>query len=142
MTIKTATPYLIMSGKAEQAIALYQRALGATVETKMRFGDVDQSCPEAKKNFVMHALLKVGSGVLMLSDGAGDGSTPTGKGGSTVEVALDFSDADEAQRRFTALSAGGKVREPLRAAPWGALFGALTDEFGIEWMFNCEVKQS
>ena len=89
----------------------------------------------------MHALLRVGSGTLMLSDGGGDGSTPSGSGAGVVEVALDFSDADEARRCFAALSAGGKVREPMAAAPWGALFGALTDPFGIAWMFNCEVKK-
>jgi len=33
MTITTATPYLMIpNGKAEQAIALYQRCLGATAE--------------------------------------------------------------------------------------------------------------
>jgi len=27
----------------------------------------------------------------------------------------------------------------LFAAPWGALFGVVEDEFGISWMFNCTV---
>lgn len=139
MTIKTATPYLILSGKAEQAIALYQSALGATVETKMRFGDMDPNCPAALKDNVMHALLRVGSASLMMSDGSGDGSTPRG-GVNNVEVALDIDDAEEARRCFAALSAQGKVRQPLSPAPWGALFGALTDPFGIEWMFNVELK--
>ncbi len=142
MTIKTATPYLILSGKAEQAIALYQSALGATVETKTRFGDMDPNCPAAQKDNVMHALLRVGGGTLMLSDGDGDGSTQSGEGVSkvNVEVALDITDADEARRAFDALSVQGKVSQPLSAAPWGALFGALTDQFGIQWMFNVELK--
>lgn len=139
MTIKAITPYLILSGKAEQAIALYERALGATVESKMRFGDVQQNCPDALKDNVMHAALRVGSATLMLSDGAGDGSAASA-GTNNVEVALDFSDVAEAHRCFDALCAGGKVREPLAAAPWGALFGALTDKFGVQWMFNCEAK--
>jgi len=141
MTIKTATPYLILSGKAEQAIVLYQRALGATVETKMRFGDMDPNCPAATKDKVMHALLRFGSATLMLSDGGGDGSAPTpGVGNVNVEVALDISDADEARRCFDALGVQGKVTMPLSPAPWGALFGSLTDQFGIQWMFNVELK--
>jgi PhnB protein len=134
MPIKTATPYLILSGQAEQAIALYERALGATVETKMRFGDMDPNCPATQKESVMHAPLRVGGGTLRLSDGAGDGSTPTRGGASkvNVEVALDITDADEARRCFDALSVQGKVSQPLSAAPWGALFGALTDQFGID----------
>lgn len=139
MTIKNATPYLILSGKAEPAIALYERALGAKVEAKMRFGDVQESCPVAMKDRVMHAQLRVGSALLMLSDGDGEGAAAS-PGTSTVEVALDFSDAAEAQRSFDALGATGKVRVPLAPAPWGALFGAVTDEFGIKWMFNVEQK--
>ena len=37
MTIKSATPYLILNGKAEQAIAFYQSALGAKLEALQRF---------------------------------------------------------------------------------------------------------
>jgi PhnB protein len=139
MTLKAITPYLILNGKAEQAIALYVGALGATVEAKMRFGDVQPNCPDALKDSVMHAALRVGSVPLMLSDGGGDGSATTA-GTNNVEVALDFSDVAEAHRCFDALGSGGKVREPLAAAPWGALFGALTDKFGIQWMFNVELK--
>jgi PhnB protein len=44
---------------------------------------------------------------------------------------------DEADRLFGALSRGGEVRMPLMDAPWGARFGMLTDQFGIQWMINC-----
>jgi PhnB protein len=26
---------------------------------------------------------------------------------------------------------------PLVDAPWGARFGMLTDQFGVQWMINC-----
>ncbi len=58
MTIKAATPYFILNGRAEKAIAFYQRALGAKLEMVQRFGDVDQSCPAAMKSRVMHAMLR------------------------------------------------------------------------------------
>lgn len=139
MTIKAATPYLMVHGQAEQAIAHYGEALGATVETLMRFGDVDQSCPAAQKSLVMHSVLRVGQAVLMLSDSS-EKKEPVP--GDTVSVALDFSDANKAHRSFEALAAGGRVIEPLMQAPWGALFGALVDKFGVSWMFNCDLKGS
>ncbi|MPZ19088.1 MAG: VOC family protein [Luteitalea sp.] len=134
MSIQSATPYFILNGRVEQAISLYERALGARVETLQRFGDVDQSCPDAQKHRVMHAALRVGSALLMMSDGPGDGSLPDG---GKVNVALDLDNPEEARRAFDQLAASGSVIEPIFDAPWGALFGVVRDEMGIHWMFNC-----
>ncbi|MGV3710577.1 MAG: VOC family protein [Gemmatimonas sp.] len=30
---------------------------------------------------------------------------------------------------------------PLETQFWGARFGMLTDKFGINWMFNCELPK-
>jgi PhnB protein len=133
MAIKAATPYFILNGRTEQAIAFYQRALGAKLETLQRFGDVDQGCPAAMKSRVMHAGLRVGDALLMMSDGPNEGAPP--RSGS-VNVALDFDDPEQARQCFDALAANGQVVQPLVDAPWGGLFGALADEFGINWMFN------
>lgn len=134
MSIQSATPYFILNGKAKQAIALYQRALGATLETLQRFGDVQQSCPDAQKDRVMHAVLRVGNALLMMSDGPTDG--PRSDGGN-VSVALDFNDPEATRRAFDGLAASGKIIEPIFNAPWGGLFGVVQDELGIPWMFNC-----
>lgn len=133
MTIKAATPYLILSGKAAEAVPFYQRALGAEVTALQRFGEVRNNCPDALKNQVMHAELKVGDARLMMSDGTPD-TKPTP--GGTVNVALDFDNAAQARKCFEALSEKGAVFQPLIDAPWGALFGALQDQYGVNWMFN------
>lgn len=139
MSIQAATPYFLLNGKTEQAIALYQRALGAQVETMQRFGDVDHSCADAQKNRVMHAALRVGSAMLMMSDGPEDEPQPEG---GKISVALDFSDPQAGRRAFDALGASGTVLQPLFEAPWGALFGLVRDELGISWMFNVALKPS
>ena len=36
---------------------------------------------------------------------------------------------------------GGQVSMPLEKAFWGAYFGMLTDQFGIQWMVNYDYKQ-
>ena len=133
MSIRAATPYLLLGGKAEQAISLYQRALGAEVEALQRFGDMAQSCPEAMKTRVMHAKLRIGDAVLMVSDGPGEAPADSGK----VSVALDLTDVEQTKRSFDALAESGTVIEALFDAPWGALFGVVQDALGISWMFHC-----
>lgn len=143
MSIKKLNPYLNFDGKAEQAIAFYQGALGAKISgTVMRFGDgpaeAGPVAPE-NKNRVMHASLEIGGGTIMLSDTMP--GMPT-MAGSNTHVMLDFEDDADAARKFDALAAGGRVGMPFQDAFWGAKFGMLVDQFGISWMFNCEMKKS
>lgn len=133
MSIRTATPYLILNGRTREAISLYERALGARVETLQRFGDVDDSCPAARREHVMHAVLRVGEAVLMMSDGPGD-EAPV-KGGM-VSVALDFGDEQSLRHAFEGLAATGQSTVPLHDTPWGAVFGVVDDALGISWMLN------
>jgi PhnB protein len=58
-----------------------------------------------------------------------------------VEIALDYTDLAEMEKAFTAMSAGGQVGVPIQDMFWGAKFGALTDAYGVKWMFNCETKK-
>lgn len=134
MSIQAATPYLILRGQAQNAIGLYTRALDAKTEVVQRFGDVDGSCPAARKDLIMHAALRVGNALLMLSDGPEEATAPPGH--NAVSVALDFDDEGELRRTFEALAATGKSVMPVSDAPWGALFGVVEDQFGISWMLN------
>jgi len=138
MTIQAATPYLVLGGQAEQAIEFYQAALRAKLEACIRFGDMDKSCPEALRNRIMHAVLRVGSAPIFLSDGSPEDAPPAAGGG--VSIALDISEEAELRRVFDVLSAGGRVVAPVMDAPWGAWFAALNDKFEINWMLNCTKK--
>lgn len=140
MSVTAIHPYLMLNGTAENAIALYQTALGAKVSALSRFGDVkDMPVADADKNRVMHAVLKIGAAELMISDSM-PGRSPVS--GSKVKVSLNYSDAAEMARAFEAMAVGGQVDFPLHDTFWGAKFGMLTDTHGIQWMFNCEVKKS
>jgi len=140
MAIKQLNPYLNFNGDGARAVELYQRALGATVVTLSRFGDMPgaEAAPETKDR-VMHAVLKLGdAGTIMLSDiRPGSPHTP----GTNSYVCLDFDDAADMGQKFDALAAGGKVTMPLEDTFWGARFGMLVDAHGVQWMFNCELKK-
>ncbi len=139
MAITQLNPYLMFDGTAEQAIQLYERALGARVEgAVMRFGEAPGvECAPADRNRVMHAMLQVGGGVVFVSDTMP--GQPSARGGN-VEVCLQLDDPADLDRKFAALAAGGKVTMAPHDAFWGARFGTLTDAFGVQWMFNCPKK--
>lgn len=135
MAIKTLNPYIMLNGRAAEAVALYQEALGATLPGPiMRYGDVPgQHTPPEVAQRVMHARLEVGGLVLMVSDARPDHPVVTG---SHLNVAIEFDDLAQAQRAFALLAHGGAVTTPLTEMFWGATFGALDDRFGVSWMVS------
>lgn len=135
MGIKSLTPYLFFNGNAAEAVAFYARQLGAEVVSLMRFGDHDKACPDADKDRVMHAHLRAGTVVLMVSDGPADQQMPAA---SNVHLTLDFEDEATMRRTFDALADGGTVKVPIHDTFWNAKFGTLIDRFGVSWMFNCD----
>jgi PhnB protein len=138
MSIRQLNPYLNFNGNAADAMKLYETALGAKSDRVMRFGDAQgMDVPADQKNRVMHATLHIGSGVVMVSDTMPGQSVPAG---GNSHVCLDFDDPADLVKKFEALSAGGRVTMPVQDTFWGAKFGMLTDRFGINWMFNCELK--
>jgi PhnB protein len=105
----------------------------------MRFADVPNMSSPETKDLIMHAVLDLGGGRVMLSDGRPNMTIPPG---GNSHVCLDFDDAAEMAAKFDALAAGGTVTMPVQDTFWGAKFGMLTDAFGINWMFNCEARKA
>jgi PhnB protein len=138
MPITTLNPYLNFNGTADQAIKLYESALGAKTEVIQRFGDMaGADVPAEQKNRVIHAALRIGGGTLMISDTMPDRPVPPA---GNVHVILEFDDPAEETKKFEALAAGGQITMPLADMFWGAKFGMVTDAYGISWMFNCTRK--
>ena len=139
MAIKSLNPYINFNGTAAEAIALYERVLGATTLSVARAGDVPgANVPPGQRDRVLHAALRVGGAQLMVSDGTpGQPVSMAAK----VHVALDFTDLDEMTRKFTGLAEGGTVTVSLQNTFWGAKFGMLTDPCGVRWMFSWEAAK-
>jgi len=135
MSITKLSPYVILDGTANQAIQLYERALGATTETIQRFSDIPGAqVADADKQRVTHARLRIGGGIVMLGDS--QPGTPAARD-SNVHICLELDSLADTAAKFEALAAGGKVTMPLQDTFWGATFGMLTDAYGVTWMFNC-----
>lgn len=141
MSIKSATPYLFFNGNAEKALQFYERTLGARTEGLMRYGEMPGgtgTCPPEDKQRVMHSVMLLGEAKVMVSDVP---SSMPGPAGNNVNVVLEYDDLEAMTRSFEALAATGNVKMGLHDAFWGAKFGMLEDELGIDWMFVCPTKK-
>jgi PhnB protein len=110
-------PYLFFEGRCEEAIAFYQRTLGAEVTMLMRFKDSPDPpppgmVPPGSEDKVMHASLRIGETTVMASDGRCAGQPRFGG----ISLSLSVPDAAEADRLFAALGGGGQVQDVLLAA--------------------------
>jgi PhnB protein len=141
--IKSLNPHLFFQGEAAEAISFYQRALGAEVLGMTHAGEIPGAdlSPERKK-LVAHAMLRIGGGMLMISDvlmqkePSGGAHVPPGNGA----VHLEFADVSSLNRAFDAMAPGGRVTCAVHDAFWGATYGVLVDKYGVGWNFHCDAK--
>jgi PhnB protein len=126
----TIEPYLNFNGRAEEAIAFYEKALGATVEMLMRFKESPVPTSPESADKVMHASLKIGNSRLMLSDGHNTGTAKFEGINLSATLATDA----ETEKAFAALADGGKVQLSPHQTFFASRFGMVTDRFGITWM--------
>jgi PhnB protein len=129
-------PYLFFNGRCEEAIEFYRDALGAEVMMLMRFKQApDQSMvrPETAEK-VMHARLRIGDAIMLVSDGMCAGEDKF----EGFSLTLSLTSIEEVDRRFNALADGGQVRMPLDKTFFSPRFGMLTDRFGVGWIVLCE----
>ena len=129
-------PYLFFNGRCEEAIEFYRDALGAEVMMLMRFKQApDQNMVQpGSEEKVMHARLRIGDAIVLVSDGMCGGETKF----EGFSLTLSLSSAEEVDRRFNALASGGQVRMPLDKTFFSPRFGMLTDRFGVGWIVLVE----
>lgn len=116
---------------AERAIEFYKNAFGATQRGGVMKG------PDGK---VMHAELKIGDSIIMLSDefpqyGA---LSPQSVGGSSMSLHIYLDGVDAAFDR--AVKAGAEVEMPVMDQFWGDRYGKLKDPFGHKWSMATHTK--
>lgn len=128
------SPYLFFSGRCDEALAFYTKALGAKVEMVMRFNESPEPAPPGMlqpgfETKVMHSSFLIGDERVMASDGCDDKSKFDG-----FRLVLSVKSEAEAHKAFDALSESGKVDMPLCKTFWSPCYGMVTDRFNVGWM--------
>jgi len=125
----TLTPFLTVRDAA-RAIEFYKQAFGAT-ERGVAKG------PDGK---VMHAEIKIGDSIIMMSDEFPEfGSlSPESVGNTSMGLHIYVEDVDSAFDR--AVKAGAKVEMPVMDQFWGDRYGRLKDPFGHKWSIATHKK--
>jgi PhnB protein len=133
-------PYLFFDGRCEEALNYYRRALGAEIQTIMRYKESPDSSgtPPGAGDKVMHAAFKIGDTQILASDGNNTGK-PKFEG---ISLAIDPATVKDADRIFAALADGGQVRLPLTPTFFAERFGMVADRFGISWMIMVAKAQA
>ena len=129
------TSYLYFDGRCEEAIAFYQKALGAQVLMMMRFKDSPEPHPPGtvapgNEGKIMHATIRIGESEVHASDGECSGR----KKFDGFGLALNVDDAAAADKFFAALADGGTILMKLQKTFFAAAFGMVTDRFGVPWL--------
>jgi PhnB protein len=120
-----------MVRNAAKAIEFYKQAFGA--EEVMRL-----NAPDGK---VMHAELRIGDSVIMLSDEfeMSTCKSPQALGGCTANLHIYVSDVDAAFDK--AVRSGATARMPVADMFWGDRYGQLLDPFGQVWSLATQKEQ-
>ena len=133
--MKQILTYLNFDGNCREAMTFYARCLGGELYI-MPFSEAPMDTRKEDKDRIMHATVsKNGTALLMASDTMP--GTPFQQG-TNFAICVAPESLEETERLFNAISENGKVTMPLQDTFWGARFGMLTDQFGINWMFNFE----
>jgi len=138
--MKQIVTYLNFDGNCRQAMEFYRNCLGGELFI-MAFSEVPGALPpEAKdaQDRIMHATVSKGGQRIMASD------TLPGmafRAGNNFSVSIHCESVDEIEGLFAAFGEKAKIVMPLQETFWAARYGMLTDQFGINWMFNLERPQ-
>lgn len=126
----TLTPSLTVRN-AERAIEFYKQAFGAEVRGGVAKG------PDGK---VMHAELRIGDSVIMLTDEYPEfgSKSPQSIGDSGMGLHIYLDNVDAAFDR--AVKAGASVEMPVMDQFWGDRYGKLKDPFGHKWSMATHVR--
>ena len=138
--------YLNFGGNAEAALNFYKTVFGTDYHGEiMRFSGMPPqegrpALSESEINMIMHAELPILNGyVLMACDVPGSMPVKLTVGNNSY-IMLEPDTKEETRKIFGLLAQGATIEQDLQEMFWGSLYGSLTDQFGVKWMFNCTEK--
>lgn len=131
--------FLNFDGNCKEAFDFYSSVFGKSFEEFQTFGQLpdETPIPDSEKNKVLYVALPLNETTVLMGC---DISTTLGhqpiQKGDNFSISLEANSETEARYLHHELSSQAQSQLPLEKTFWGALFGMVTDKFGIQWMIN------
>ena len=125
----SVAPYLIVPN-AEEAIAFYIKAFGASENMRLKMPD----------GSIGHAEIYIGNSIIMIGSANPKMGfkAPEHYGGSPVSIFLYVEDVDDFSSQ--AISAGAMEKQVPQDMFWGDRMAKLVDPFGYEWSIATHIE--
>lgn len=139
--------YLHFDGNTEAAFTFYKSVFGTEFAGGlMRMGDVPPAAgqpemTEEQKQLVVNVILPITGGHLLMGGDVPESMKSGFVQGHNVDIAVSLDTRSEADTLFAGLSEGGQVQMPMMPMFWGDYYGALVDQFGINWMVSTSASE-
>ena len=137
----TVNVYLNFDGNCKEAFDFYKSVFGGEFPYLGLYKDMppQEGMPPMSAedgNKVMHVSLPISKETILMGSDVGGEWTSKFSKGNNFGISIGTDSQAEADRLFTGLSAGGKVKMPMEKTFWGSYFGMFTDKFDINWMVS------
>jgi PhnB protein len=133
-------PFLNFAGQAAQAMALYEKAFGAKVITKLTYADMNPAdaiseVKEEHKDFIGYSEIEIRGEIISLYDDSNAADNPTPISGNSCVMALlvHFDTNEELKTTYDILSEDATIITPLFTQTYCSLAADLIDKFGGRW---------
>ncbi|MBH0231228.1 VOC family protein [Halobacillus yeomjeoni] len=123
-------PYLFCKDARAQA-DFYIKSLGGEIESVQTYDEMPDPDP-ALEGRVMHLVLQAGGIRIFMADAANQEIEP----GTNIDLTLEFTSVEEAEKAFGGLSEGGDIFMPFEKMFWGDYFGRFQDRYGVRWQIS------
>jgi PhnB protein len=125
-------PYILMNGKAKEAIEYYQEALNANVIFKQTIGEgPKEEASKFKENeldLIAHSVLKIGETEMMIADIIPELPFQTG---NQISICITSNDISKTKQLYEKLKENGEVILELHETHFSPAYGIVTDQFGV-----------
>ena len=133
MTI-AVTPHLNFRGDARAALEHYRAAFGGEI-TAVTYAQMGGPHDPAQADLIIWGQLETASGFRVMTYDV-QTEKPFSRGQNPFYVSVRTTEPEDLTAAWPTLAEGGEVLVPLGPARWSALYGMVTDRFGITWVLD------
>ena len=132
-------PHIHFNGNTEEAFEFYKSLFGGSFKRIVRYKELpgmENVFSEKESNKIMHIALTIGGSSLITGSDVPEVLGKVNENENRSKITVIAESKEEADSIFTGLSIGGEIEFAMDDSPWGSYFGALRDQYGIEWMIE------